>query len=137
MALGNVAIDQGAVSEREGDASLRRESDGAPISLRQQAVLRSAVHHEPDHAGSGWTGDDPLDVGESHTTIIVESAPCVVSPLRDSIEARKDYASSTSALIATVPSGVTAQSSQRPLPAGRPRSSNDAVSKSGARAWVE
>jgi hypothetical protein len=49
---------------------------------------------------------------------------------------RPGYASSTSALIATVPSGVTAHSSQRPLPAGRPRSSNGALSKSGARAWV-
>jgi len=47
------------------------------------------------------------------------------------------YASSIWALIATVPSGVTAQSSQpRPSAVGRPRSSKGAVSKSGARACV-
>jgi len=45
------------------------------------------------------------------------------------------YASSSSALIAIVPSGVTAHSSQ-PFGVGRPRSSNGAVSKSGARACV-
>jgi len=47
------------------------------------------------------------------------------------------YASSICALIATVPSGVTAQSSApRPSAVGRPRSSKGAVSKSGARACV-
>ena len=47
------------------------------------------------------------------------------------------YASSSCALIATVLSGVTAQSSApRPSAVGRPRSSNGAVSKSGARACV-
>src|SRR5262249_9805177 len=42
-----------------------------------------------------------------------------------------------SALIAMVPSGVIAhRSAPRPSPRGLPRSSNGAVSKSGARAWV-
>jgi alkanesulfonate monooxygenase SsuD/methylene tetrahydromethanopterin reductase-like flavin-dependent oxidoreductase (luciferase family) len=57
---------------------------------------------------------------------------------RDRVEAlaaAQALASSTSALIAIVPSGVTAQSSQ-PFAVGRPRSSNGAVSNSGARAWV-
>lgn len=47
------------------------------------------------------------------------------------------YANSAWALMATVPSGVTAHNSQpRPSAVGRPRSSKGAVSKSGARAWV-
>src|SRR5262249_14388732 len=51
--------------------------------------------------------------------------------------ARWLYASSAWALIAIVPSGVTAHSSQpRPSAVGRPRSSNGALSNSGARACI-
>src|SRR5689334_193800 len=66
---------------------------------------------------------------------LVTDRGAILSAVVVSVVVWRRYASSTSHDIATVPSGVTAQHSA-PRAVGRPRSSNGAVSNSGARAWV-
>src|SRR2546422_10414411 len=109
-------------------AKAEREPDGGGPGHRERAALSDVPRGAPlgsqegVHATSaGFLSRLRIDLGQADPGAAALFA---------------DYASPASAPIATVPSGVTAHSSQRPFPAGRPRSSNGALSNSGPRAWV-
>src|SRR5438105_15589897 len=92
-----------------------------PLALQEARVVRDLAEHPLIEHG----------VLARHAALEL-----VATPDRHVHEGVKvHHASSACALIATVPSGVTAHTSH-PFAVGRPRSSSGAPSKRGARAWV-
>jgi hypothetical protein len=99
--------------------------------LLKNRLLRRRAYLLFTEAALAWMGVDPGATG----LIVHTERYDYLGDVRCFVRDLDGQASSTSALMAIAPSGVAAQSSQPPA-VGRPRSSNGAVSKSGARAWV-